>query len=267
MKRSCDGLSPASNLVAAGIGSSLLDWFRLWLVIKCWSRGYGFILIFHLASELTWCRSVRFYFDSGDRMCRVFLSALTALTEAGVCAQTGGLRRTKREQPTLRKVESSYWLGLRWTRSTDCPLSCGFTVSSGCSYVTPCARGYWLVSELLSCYARCCRAEDSEWTCSAFVHRKSLELTAQMCNPQTNGMLSDVIPGGSLTVTWQHQSVGHASPLSISWAFFLALCLAVCPGSGARWGGVFPQTALPYPRSWESSVMSSRSSLLWTHTD
>lgn len=117
-------------------------------------------------------------------------------------------------------------------------------------------RGYWLVAELLCCYARCCGAEG----------RCPGEPAALLSDGEASGnvskrppasipiidSVSDISPTELLGVPRDSISLG-GTHLRVCGAYFLAVCLVVClrPG-GVRGGG---SSLLPCPRSWRVAAL------------
>ena len=132
------------------------------------------------------------------------------------------------------------------------------------------ARGYWLLSELLCCYARCCRSEGScQWTCSAFVHTRSFWILSLKCLPSVtnrNAVVSGRYGHFKRRVTKIFHVIASAG-MTHTYRFIL-FCHGVFVLVVHVRGGLSPTgTSLPFSRSWESLVMSSPGPLLLMHTD
>lgn len=89
---------------------------------------------------------------------------LTARGEAGDCEQTRGLLR--REQPKLKKGGGKLLLTTspvdaerRGSPPESVKVGMFHFCAEGGSTDAWSARGYWFLTELLCCYARCCRSE------------------------------------------------------------------------------------------------------------
>lgn len=124
-------------------------------------------------------------------MARWSAHRLTECGEAGDCEQTDWVEVCcgLAVGAAVTKIggKSSCSLSPRSTHETETPLEL-FEVSM-CPFclallVAWSARGYWLLSELLCCYARCCRSEGlCQWTCRAFVHTRSFWKLSLKCLP------------------------------------------------------------------------------------
>lgn len=114
------------------------------------------------------------------------------------------------------------------------------------------ARGYWFVSELLCCYARCCRAEGlypsepavflSKREASGNCHKNTHTDIFCVCVWCVVVLVLGVLAARSLTITADSIKL-CGTHLQICWAYFLAVCLAICPRSG----GFFLRQAPPCP--------------------